>query len=54
MTRQKTTQSFSGSREISFSPIEGSGGQENLIVIEAEVEGHLIHRMYVDGGSASE
>nr|GEV82268.1 reverse transcriptase domain-containing protein [Tanacetum cinerariifolium] len=29
-------------------------GQETLIVIEAEVEGHLIHRMYVDGGSASE
>nr|GEV82273.1 reverse transcriptase domain-containing protein [Tanacetum cinerariifolium] len=29
-------------------------GQETLIVIEAEVEGHLIHHMYVDGGSASE
>nr|GFC04770.1 reverse transcriptase domain-containing protein [Tanacetum cinerariifolium] len=31
-----------------------SGGQENPIMIKAEVEGHLIHRMYVDGGSASE
>ncbi|GKA71243.1 reverse transcriptase domain-containing protein [Tanacetum coccineum] len=30
------------------------GRQENPIVIEAEVEGHLIHRMYVDRGSASE
>nr|GEX80111.1 reverse transcriptase domain-containing protein [Tanacetum cinerariifolium] len=29
-------------------------GQESSMVIEAEVEGHLIHRMYVDGGSASE
>ncbi|GKA17830.1 reverse transcriptase domain-containing protein [Tanacetum coccineum] len=41
-------------REITFLPLESSGGQENPIVIEAEVEGHLIHRMYVDGGSASE
>ncbi|GJW52302.1 reverse transcriptase domain-containing protein [Tanacetum coccineum] len=40
--------------EISFSPLESSGGQENSIVIEAEVEGHFIHRMYIDGGSASE
>ncbi|GKG19578.1 reverse transcriptase domain-containing protein, partial [Tanacetum coccineum] len=31
-----------------------NGGQETPIVIEAEGEGHLIHRMYVDGGSASE
>ncbi|GJZ43775.1 reverse transcriptase domain-containing protein [Tanacetum coccineum] len=54
MTRQKTTQSFFAGREISFSPLEGSGRQENPIVIEAEVEGHLIHRMYVDRGSASE
>nr|GEZ57005.1 hypothetical protein [Tanacetum cinerariifolium] len=30
------------------------GGQENLIVSEAEVEGHLIHRMYIDGRSSSE
>nr|GEZ86364.1 reverse transcriptase domain-containing protein [Tanacetum cinerariifolium] len=30
-----------------------NSGQETLIVIEAEVEGHLIHRMYMEGGSAS-
>ncbi|GKA71205.1 reverse transcriptase domain-containing protein [Tanacetum coccineum] len=28
--------------------------QESPIVIKAKVEGHLIHRMYVDGGSALE
>ncbi|GJR17843.1 hypothetical protein Tco_0966370 [Tanacetum coccineum] len=28
--------------------------KKTKIVIEAEVEGHLIHRMYIDGGSASE
>ncbi|GJX27063.1 reverse transcriptase domain-containing protein [Tanacetum coccineum] len=54
MTRQKSTQSFSVGREISFSPLESSGVQENPIVIEAEVEGHLINRMYVDGGSTLE
>ncbi|GJR19663.1 hypothetical protein Tco_0968190 [Tanacetum coccineum] len=53
MTRQKITQSFSTGREISFSPLASSGGQENPIVIEAEGEGHLIHCMYVDGGSGS-
>nr|GEV73163.1 reverse transcriptase domain-containing protein [Tanacetum cinerariifolium] len=52
--RQKTTQSFFAGREVSFPPRASSGGQENPIVIEAEVEGHLIYRMYVDGGSASE
>ncbi|GJQ93740.1 reverse transcriptase domain-containing protein [Tanacetum coccineum] len=53
-TRQKTTQSFFADQEISFSPLRNNGGQETPIVIEAEVERHLIHRMYVDGGSASE
>nr|GEW66626.1 reverse transcriptase domain-containing protein [Tanacetum cinerariifolium] len=50
----KTTQSFSTGREISFPPLKDNEGQENPIVIEAEVEGRLIHRMYVDGGSALE
>ncbi|GJW97826.1 reverse transcriptase domain-containing protein [Tanacetum coccineum] len=54
ITRQKTTQSFSTDQEISFSTLGDNSGQETPIVIEAEIEGHLIHRMYVDGGSASE
>ncbi|GJZ40640.1 hypothetical protein Tco_0587526 [Tanacetum coccineum] len=54
MTKQKTTQSFSTDQEISFSTLGDNNGQETPIVIEAEVEGHFIHRMYVDGGSASE
>ncbi|GJR48138.1 hypothetical protein Tco_1316241 [Tanacetum coccineum] len=29
-------------------------GQESPMVVEAEVGGHLIHRMYMDGGFASE
>ncbi|GKA76185.1 reverse transcriptase domain-containing protein [Tanacetum coccineum] len=54
ITRQKTTQSFSTDQEISFLTLGDNSGQETPIVIETEVEGHLIHRMYVDGGSASE
>ncbi|GKC46615.1 hypothetical protein Tco_1064337 [Tanacetum coccineum] len=53
VTRQKVTKSFFVEGEISFSPLTNSEGQENLMVIEAEIGGHLIHRMYVDGGSAS-
>nr|GEU38711.1 reverse transcriptase domain-containing protein [Tanacetum cinerariifolium] len=54
MTRQKVTQTFSTDQEISFPPLTSSDRQESPMVIEAEVKGHLIHRMYVDGGSASE
>ncbi|GJS13203.1 hypothetical protein Tco_0407675 [Tanacetum coccineum] len=54
ITRQKTTQSFSADQEISFSILGDNIGQETPIVIEAEVEGHRIHRVYMDGGSASE
>ncbi|GJW93253.1 hypothetical protein Tco_0172925 [Tanacetum coccineum] len=54
VTRQKVTQNFSTNQEISFPPLASNNGQESPMVIEAEVEGHLIHRMYVDGGSASE
>ncbi|GJY41109.1 hypothetical protein Tco_0428379 [Tanacetum coccineum] len=54
VTRQKVTKSFFIEGEISFSPLTNSEGQENLMVIKAEIGGHLIHRMYVDGGSALE
>nr|GEV77263.1 reverse transcriptase domain-containing protein [Tanacetum cinerariifolium] len=29
-------------------------GMEGLMIIEAEMGGHFVHRMYVDGGSSSE
>nr|GEV14223.1 reverse transcriptase domain-containing protein [Tanacetum cinerariifolium] len=41
-------------QEISFSPLASNDGQETLMVVEAEIEGHLIHQMYVNRGSASE
>nr|GEU53407.1 reverse transcriptase domain-containing protein [Tanacetum cinerariifolium] len=52
--RQSFDKSFSTEPEISFPPLANDDGQESPIVIEAEVEGHLVHRMYIDGGSSSE
>nr|GEX44838.1 reverse transcriptase domain-containing protein [Tanacetum cinerariifolium] len=52
MTRQKVTQSFERVREITFLPLTTSSGVEGPLVIEAEMGGHMIHRMYVDRGSS--
>nr|GEZ74397.1 reverse transcriptase domain-containing protein [Tanacetum cinerariifolium] len=53
-TRQKVTQSFERVKEIAFPPLAASSGTEGALVIEAEMGGHMIHRMYVDGGSSIE
>nr|GEW37293.1 reverse transcriptase domain-containing protein [Tanacetum cinerariifolium] len=53
LARQKITQSFSLNLEILFLPLEEEG-TEGPMIIEAEIRGHFIHRMYVDGGPASE
>ncbi|GJU03005.1 hypothetical protein Tco_1113343 [Tanacetum coccineum] len=52
MTRQKLTQSFSRGSEITFLPLANSDGTEGPLVIEAEIGGCMIHRMYIDGGDA--
>ncbi|GJS65864.1 hypothetical protein Tco_0680428 [Tanacetum coccineum] len=39
---------------VPFPPLASDDGQESLIVIEVEIGGHLIHRMYVDERSTSE
>nr|GEW56952.1 reverse transcriptase domain-containing protein [Tanacetum cinerariifolium] len=54
ITRQKVTQSFERVRDITFLPLTASSGVEGPLVIEAEMGGHMIHRMYVDGGSSIE
>ncbi|GJX90744.1 reverse transcriptase domain-containing protein [Tanacetum coccineum] len=54
VVRQKITQSFSPNTEILFPPLDEGEGTEGPMIIEAEIEGHCIHRMYVDGGSALE
>ncbi|GJW61826.1 reverse transcriptase domain-containing protein [Tanacetum coccineum] len=54
MTRQKVTQSFERVSEITFPSLTTSIGTEGPLIIEAEIGGHMIHRMYVDGGSSTE
>ncbi|GJW64424.1 hypothetical protein Tco_0116308 [Tanacetum coccineum] len=50
VARQRITQGFSPSLEISFPPLGEEDGTEGPMIIEAEVGGHFIHRMYVDRG----
>nr|GEW06853.1 hypothetical protein [Tanacetum cinerariifolium] len=52
--KQKITQSFEQEKEITFPPLANSNGTEGPHVIEAEIGGHTIHRMYIDGGSSME
>ncbi|GJR77958.1 reverse transcriptase domain-containing protein [Tanacetum coccineum] len=37
-----------------FPPLANNDGTEGPLVIEAEIGGHMIHRMYIDGGSYTE
>nr|GEY12870.1 reverse transcriptase domain-containing protein [Tanacetum cinerariifolium] len=52
--KQKVTQSFEVVREIAFPQLAASNGTEGPLVIEAKMGGHVIHRMYIDGGSSME
>ncbi|GKD37483.1 reverse transcriptase domain-containing protein [Tanacetum coccineum] len=54
VTRQKVTLSFAHVNEIAFPPLSANKGTEGPLVIEAEIEGYVIHHMYVDGGSSME
>ncbi|GJX33475.1 hypothetical protein Tco_0243330 [Tanacetum coccineum] len=54
VARQKITQSFCPNIKFLYPPLDEDEGTESPMIIEAEIGGHCIHRMYVDGGSASE
>ncbi|GJX45061.1 hypothetical protein Tco_0261737 [Tanacetum coccineum] len=54
VARQRITQSFSSNPEILFPLLGEDEGTKGPMIIEAEIGGHCIHRMYMDGGSASE
>ncbi|GJY01904.1 reverse transcriptase domain-containing protein [Tanacetum coccineum] len=54
VAKQKVTQSFSPETTISFPPLGDEDGTEGPMIIEAEIGGHLVHRMYVDVGASSE
>ncbi|GJQ94489.1 reverse transcriptase domain-containing protein [Tanacetum coccineum] len=49
-----TTEFFSPNPEIFFPPLGEDEGTEGPMIIEVEIRGHCVHRMYVDGRSASE
>nr|GEX73387.1 reverse transcriptase domain-containing protein [Tanacetum cinerariifolium] len=52
--KQKVTQSVERVREIAFPQLTASNGMEGPLVIEVEMGGHVIHRMYIDGSSSME
>nr|GEV31681.1 reverse transcriptase domain-containing protein [Tanacetum cinerariifolium] len=52
--KQEITQSFEQGKEITFPPLTTSNGIEGPLVIEAEIGGHTIHRMYIDDDSSME
>ncbi|GJV94620.1 hypothetical protein Tco_1546197 [Tanacetum coccineum] len=54
IAKQRITQTFSLETMISFPPLGEEDGTEGPMVIEAEVGGHLVYRMYVDGGASLE
>ncbi|GJV51625.1 reverse transcriptase domain-containing protein [Tanacetum coccineum] len=54
VTRQKVTQSFTRVKEITFPPLTANKGIEGPLVIEAEIGGHAVHRIYIDRGSSME
>ncbi|GJT78398.1 reverse transcriptase domain-containing protein [Tanacetum coccineum] len=52
--RQKITQSFSPNPKILFPSLRDDEGAEGPLIIEAEIEGHQVHRICIDGGSSFE
>nr|GEV35811.1 reverse transcriptase domain-containing protein [Tanacetum cinerariifolium] len=50
----KVTRSFAQVKEITFLPLAAHKGTGAPLVIEAEISGHAVHRIYVDVGSSME
>ncbi|GJW29887.1 hypothetical protein Tco_0046762 [Tanacetum coccineum] len=54
VAKPRITQSFSPETAMSFPPLSEEDGTESLMVVEVEMGGHFVHRVYIDGGSSSE
>nr|GEX93824.1 ribonuclease H-like domain-containing protein [Tanacetum cinerariifolium] len=50
----KLTQSFAHDKEITFPPLTANKGTGGPLVIESKIGGHVVHRIYADGGSSME
>ncbi|GJS45352.1 reverse transcriptase domain-containing protein [Tanacetum coccineum] len=54
VARQRINQTFSSESVISFPPLGEEDGTKVPMIIEVEIGGHCVHRMYVDGASSLE
>ncbi|GJY01907.1 reverse transcriptase domain-containing protein [Tanacetum coccineum] len=54
VAKQRVTQSFSPKTVISFTYLGEEDETEGPMIIEAEIGGHFVHRIYVDGGASSD
>ncbi|GKB64796.1 reverse transcriptase domain-containing protein [Tanacetum coccineum] len=54
VAKQRITQTFSPDSVISFPPLGEEYRTKGPMIIEADMGGQFVHRMYVDGGSSSE
>ncbi|GJZ76229.1 reverse transcriptase domain-containing protein [Tanacetum coccineum] len=52
--KERVTPSFSPETAISFPPLGDEDGMEGPMIIKAEIGGHFVHRIYVDGEASSE
>ncbi|GJT11172.1 hypothetical protein Tco_0858214 [Tanacetum coccineum] len=54
VAKPRITQSFSPETAMSFPPLSEEDGTESPMVVEVEMGGHFVHRVYIDGGASSE
>ncbi|GJT94752.1 reverse transcriptase domain-containing protein [Tanacetum coccineum] len=54
VSKPRITQSFSPEMAMSFPPLREEDGTEGPMIIEVEMGGHFVHRVYIDGGASSE
>ncbi|GJV51869.1 reverse transcriptase domain-containing protein, partial [Tanacetum coccineum] len=53
VAKPRITQSFSPEKAMSFPPLKEEDGTEGPMIIEVEMGGHFVHRVYIDGGASS-
>ncbi|GJW42848.1 reverse transcriptase domain-containing protein [Tanacetum coccineum] len=54
VAKPRITQSFSPETAMSFPPLSEEDGTESPMIVEVEMGGHFMHRVYIDGGASSE